>query len=144
MKCWGCHCSQSFGRCGGGDPTEWCEEYPGGGCDGGSVGDLNLMENFNALSRADFQALMEASTTKFWGKWSPKGLVLEEVGILKEAGLQKGDILTGIDELQRQQYASFKDSSHYILKWMFESADLTITFLRNGAALVGEMKNPKG
>jgi hypothetical protein len=65
---------------------------------------------------------------------------------LKEFGQSLGNRARGVfkHELQRQQYASFKDSSHYILKWMFESADLTITFLRNGAALVGEMKNPKG
>jgi type II secretory pathway component PulC len=69
--------------------------------------------------------------------------VLEEVGLLAAAGLQKGDILTGVDELHTGQYASFKDSAQHILKWLFESQDLAITFSRKGVAFIGEMENPK-
>lgn len=138
-------------RCG---PLNNCGEYGGPGwmceCDGQGncteqgVGDPGQFEAFAALSPKEFQAHMEASTTKFYGTYTEDGgLKLMGVGMLKEAGLQVGDILIGAFVVgDNTLEMSNQEHRQRILEWKFTKPLVSILFKRGDLSLSSTMKNP--
>lgn len=133
--------------CGNPNPLAMCETDGQGNCSEWIQGDMGIMEKFDALSADDFHLAMEASTTRFFGKENKDGnLVLEHVGMLKAAGLVKGDVLTGVVEVVKGETSTYTMESHQekILSWPFESGLLNIKFKRAGLSHSASMKNPAG
>ena len=147
-------------RCVGGPPTSACEDGENW-CSSWQVGDEGLMAAFESLTPDEFQAHMEASTTKFYGRYHAKGLTIEEPGMLAASGLQKGDILTGVVELRDQasrriSYTltdaveqsgtavgtyTMKHRRDDILTWQMKAKTVAVVYERDGKALSGIMDN---
>jgi hypothetical protein len=130
-------------RCG---PNNDCTEPGGVGdaceCDGSGNCTDWIVGFFNeqGLTGDALQTAFEASTDKFLGLLTKDGnLKLGEVGILAKAGLRSGDELVSI------QGFTFKDASHRsrILNWQFETAGISIVYIRNDKQLTAMMGNPK-
>ncbi len=114
--CWSCECNTALGMCGSGPKTRYCESFPGG-CTGGDVGDLGILEKTPEE--------IEKSMTKFYGQRDYDGnLVLEGVGWLAAAGLRKGDVLLGADHLRY----SDETERQQILTCQFAAPDLRLVF----------------
>src|SRR5687768_16704571 len=84
---WGKECDSQTGLCFNSAKTNYCTgQQP---CSGGGVGDINI------TSKSPRQ--IAASKTKFWGTYTGEGyLKLIGVGMLADAGLEAGDLLTGV------------------------------------------------
>lgn len=138
-KHYGAKCSTVIqGQCAQGWPG-WSCECDGVNCSEWPVGDFGVWH----LTGDELQKALEASTTKFWGKYNGAGLlVLEEVGMLANAGLQKGDALFSIFE-GRKSFLMEDDGDHEaILTWQFTRPKVVVNYIRNGELLTGTMANP--
>lgn len=136
-KQWGKECHQASGLCGNGEPWTWCEgQQP---CQGGGVGLVG--EDISLLSPAQ----IEASTNKFYGTYTKEGgLKLIEVGGLREAGVEPGNVLLGVyPNGQRGFQMSNKDERQQILRWSFPVTKiLSIVIERDNQRHTLKMKNP--
>jgi hypothetical protein len=142
MKRAGCRCGP-FNDCNVSSIGSMCETDGNGNCSEWIVGDFNLWH----LTGDELQAAFEASTTKFYGTWvkendAIKGLKLIEVGMLAEAGLTKGDILSAIIEDRDARVMENPDDHLPILTWQFVEPELRIVYQRLGSTRMGIMKNP--
>lgn len=137
-KTWGAACGEN-NKCWGSAPTNWCEEI-GDECFCGGLGDLEI----SSIPVEKFQSILEASTTKFYGKWTDNGnLILEEIGMLANAGLLPGDILLGIISIEEGVFKlNTPEGRRHILQWQFTSPKLFPRFMRDGNDRMGGMDNP--
>ncbi len=134
---WGKQCDPT-GICFNGPNTVWCTGSPDtGGCYGGGVGFFGIANK----TRAE----IHASTEKFYGPWVKDankkiiGLKLISAGMLAAAGLQAGDVLTGIGKF----LFSDPQQRETILNWNLTDTNLIIKFLRDDVPLKGEIVNPR-
>jgi hypothetical protein len=139
---WGKECDEGVGLCFNGLKIRWCAgQQP---CYGGGVGAIGIMA-------MDWAAL-SACKDKFWGTWVKDegdingleitGLKLIEVGMLAEAGLEKGDILSAIIEDRDACLIRSVDDRQLIFTWQFIEPVLRIVYERLGGTRIGMMKNP--
>lgn len=126
------------------NPTAMCEFDEGGNCNHWLVGDIAIVEQFDALSADEFHFAMEASKTRFFGKLNDEGnLVLEQVGMLARAGLLGGDVLKGLYPLDEKRLEmSNPEHRKRILEWDFEQPLLNVIFQRGNLSVSGTMRNP--
>jgi hypothetical protein len=129
-------------NCVGNHPGWWCECDGQGNCSEGGVGDFGI----EGLVGDDLHKYLSASTTKFEGKWNKEGnLVLENVGMLADAGLRPFDTLIGVVEISPAQsrYTALKNDRIKILTWDFLAPEVGIIYSRSNGAQSGVMANPQ-
>lgn len=140
MKRYGCRCGPN-NDCNVLAGAGWmCETDGQGNCSEWAVGDFAVWH----LTGDELQTALELSKTKFYGKFNDAGhLVLEEVGMLADAGLQKGDVLISVLENENAGvWHSMKYNAENILTWQFTAKELLVIYRREGKGDSSVMKNP--
>lgn len=130
-------CNQT-GHCGNSSPLNWCAGNPDvGGCYGGSVGGRGILQ----MSAKE----IESSHDLFWGTHDKSGnLILKGVGLLRQAGCEIGDTLTGVyivGDAVELQMSQPKDR-YKILTWELKRPLVNILFEREGVQHTRTMRNP--
>lgn len=131
-KSWGRQCQQ--GLCFAGNPTTWCEDFYPNGCQGGDVGDIQIMQKT--------ESQIEESTTKFYGRLNPDGLQLERVGFLSGASMRVGDTLLSVSEGLELKRLINRNEYMDVLTWKFNGATVYVRFKRDGQEHIVAMPNP--
>jgi hypothetical protein len=135
---WSKECHPASGLCGNSVPTNWCAgQQP---CYGGGVGIVG--EDISKMTAAQIQA----NPNKFWGTYTEDGnLKLIGVGGLAKAGLQAGDVLTGVFAVGSEPLEMSNEKDRLdILCWRFTKPLVNLTFQRGITSHTGTMKNPAG
>jgi hypothetical protein len=122
-----------------------CECDTEGNCSEQPVGEPELWNLFGKLPPEEFAKRMDASTMKFFGKLYKEGnLILDKVGCLADAGLQSGDVLTGVFVVGEDALEMSREEDWLkILTWQFTKPLINVLYERDNLSLSGTMKNPK-
>lgn len=133
----GARCSGMPGGCIN-DPLYWCEKI-GDDCSDGGIGDLNILEDYAALSIDDFRAKIDASETMFM--LTKKGEFIK-LGLFAGIGIQEGDKLIGVVENQKAHFYEYAVDRRHILGWAFKRNNLYVLLERQGEAIATVLTNP--